>query len=504
MEETKQNAEDITGLSAIQLPQPKIPPHSASGVDVCHKQLSKTSLEGVTQTTKITVVLDTEGSITANSEGLPDRSAFSDLPADFPDGGLDAWLCVLGGWCAMFAAFGLVNCLGVFLTYYVEGPLSSYGSSTVSWIVTVQLYFQSGSAIAWGRLYDVYGPKWLLYGGSLMYIFGLMMTSLATQYYQIFLAQSLVSAMGSGAIFNVSLTCATTWFHKRRAAAMGILVSGSSLGGVILPIIFNHLIPRLGFPWTLRIVALILLALCSVACLTITSRLPPRPKALRAWDYIRPLTEPAFFFTVLSGFFFLLGMFIPFNYVTLQAEAAGMSPDLVPYLLSIINGVRSVENTSLSDHALRMRHTNYNLFSILGRIIPGFIADAVGRFNTMIIITLLSAIFTLALWIPGKGSATIVVYGAIFGFTSGGYVSIGAPCIAQISDIREIGTRTGTAYLLQALGGLTGSPIAGALVSKMDGKYVGLQAFCGIAMCVSVIFNLAARHAQVGFNWVKV
>lgn len=143
-------------------------------------------------------------------------------------------------------------------------------------------------------------------------------------------------------------------------------------------------------------------------------------------------------------------------------------------------------------------------FSIFGRIIPGFIADVVGRFNTMIIITALSAIFTLALWIPGKGTAAIVIYGAIFGFTSGGYVSIGAPCIAQISDIREIGTRTGTAYLLQALGGLTGSPIAGAIVNKMGGNYLGLQLFCGIAMCVSVGFNLAARFAQVGFRLAKV
>lgn len=142
--------------------------------------------------------------------------------------------------------------------------------------------------------------------------------------------------------------------------------------------------------------------------------------------------------------------------------------------------------------------------SIFGRIIPGFVADVVGRYNTMTVISALSAIFTLALWIPGRGAATLVVYGAVFGFTSGGYVSLGAPCIAQISDMREIGTRTGTAYLLQALGGLIGSPIAGALVARMDGRYLGLQVFCGISMCFGVAFNLAARYAQVGFRVAKV
>ena len=256
----------------------------------------------------------------------------------YPEGGLHAWLCVAGGWCAMFAVYGLTNCLGLFLAYYVQGPLKAHDTSTVSWIITVQLYLQSASAIFWGRLYDVYGPRWILYGGSICYIFGLMMTSLSTEYYQIFLAQSIVVSVSSGAVFNMSLACAATWFNKRRAAAMGILVSGSSVGGVILPILFHKLKPEVGFPWTVRIIAFILLALCCVSCLTVRSRLPPQPRSLALNDYVRPLAEPAFLFTVLSGFFFLLGMFVPFNYIVLQAEAAGISPTLAAYLLSIING----------------------------------------------------------------------------------------------------------------------------------------------------------------------
>ena len=122
----------------------------------------------------------------------------------------------------------------------------------------------------------------------------------------------------------------------------------------------------------------------------------------------------------------------------------------------------------------------------------------------MTIVTGLCAVFTLALWIPASTTSAIVSYGVIFGFTSGGYVSIGAPCIAQISDIREIGTRTGTAYLLQALGGLLGSPIAGALVASMHGNYLGLKIFCGISMGFGVFFNCLARYAQVGNTMAKV
>jgi hypothetical protein len=33
-------------------------------------------------------------------------------PADFPDGGLEACLVVLGGWFCLFCSFGWINCIG--------------------------------------------------------------------------------------------------------------------------------------------------------------------------------------------------------------------------------------------------------------------------------------------------------------------------------------------------------------------------------------------------------
>jgi hypothetical protein len=61
-------------------------------------------------------------------------------PADFPDGGREAWLVVFGGWCGLFATFGFINCIGVFEAYYVSGPLSQYSQSTVSWIPSVEVW----------------------------------------------------------------------------------------------------------------------------------------------------------------------------------------------------------------------------------------------------------------------------------------------------------------------------------------------------------------------------
>lgn len=69
-------------------------------------------------------------------------------PSDFPDGGLRAWLVVLGGFCSLFCTFGLVNCVGVFQAYYLRGPLSGYTPSEVSWITSMQVWTMTfGGAI---------------------------------------------------------------------------------------------------------------------------------------------------------------------------------------------------------------------------------------------------------------------------------------------------------------------------------------------------------------------
>ncbi|KAI0964720.1 major facilitator superfamily domain-containing protein [Xylaria arbuscula] len=403
-------------------------------------------------------------------------------PADFPDGGREAWLVVFGGFLALFCSFGLVNCIGVFQQYYVEGPLSNYSESEVSWIPSLHVFVMTGSNAIMGRLYDNYGPRWILIIGTIVYSFGLMVTSLSSQYHQFILSRGIVLALGASAVFNCATNSVITWFFKRRATALGIMVSGSSLGGVVLPIMMDKLIPQIGFPWTVRILGFMFLALCGnvISCVTIKSRLPPRPKPLQLSDYVSPFKEARFTIVVIASFFLFWGLFLPFNYLILQATDAGVDPNLVPYILPILNAL-----------------------SIPGRILPGLFGDRLGRYNTMIFISALSGIITLALWIPGsKSTVAIIVYGGIFGFSSGGIISLLPAYMAQISDIREIGTRNGVNLLLAAVGALTGSPIGGAI---SNGKhYLGLQLFTGITMLAGSLLYVIARTVLVGLKPARV
>ncbi len=108
-----------------------------------------------------------------------------------------------------------------------------------------------------------------------------MMTSLASQYYQFLLAQSIVAAIGLSAMFTACMSSVVTWFFRRRAAAIGIMVSGSSVGGVVLPIMLEKMIARVGLAWAIRAVALLFLFLLAIPCLTVRSRPAAAPAAPR-------------------------------------------------------------------------------------------------------------------------------------------------------------------------------------------------------------------------------
>ena len=63
--------------------------------------------------------------------------------------------------------------------------------------------------------------------------------------------------------------------------AIGLVAAGSSLGGVIFPIMVIKLLPQVGFGWTLRICAFLILALLAFGIATVRSRLTPTPSAMR-------------------------------------------------------------------------------------------------------------------------------------------------------------------------------------------------------------------------------
>ena len=81
-----------------------------------------------------------------------------------------------------------------------------------------------------GPLYDAGYFKHLLWSGSFLVVFGYMMTSLCTQYWQTMLAQGLVVGFRSSLLYIPAIAVIQQYFEKRRALANGLAACGSSFG----------------------------------------------------------------------------------------------------------------------------------------------------------------------------------------------------------------------------------------------------------------------------------
>jgi hypothetical protein len=196
--------------------------------------------------------------------------------------------------------WGFVNSFGVFQTYYVTSLHQT--PSTVSWIGTVQIFLLFFIGTFTGRLTDAGYFRLVFLTGSILGVLGLFMASLSTTYWQLFLAQGVCCGLGNGCLFCPALSLLSTYFSKRRGLAIGLAATGSATGGMIFSAMVQQLLPRVGFPWTMRSLAFIQFG-CLVMCnLLMKTRVPPR-KAGAVVDWKSFKEVPYTLFTI--GMFFV-------------------------------------------------------------------------------------------------------------------------------------------------------------------------------------------------------
>jgi MFS family permease len=140
---------------------------------------------------------------------------------------------------------------------------------------------------------------------------------------------------------NKAIACVSTWFIKKRGLAMGILVTGSSVGGVIFPLMISHMIQSVGYPWTIRTAAFIILSLQVVAILTVRPRTKPVPKKMPVGRLAAPFKELPFVLLLVGIGILTFGIFTPIVYLAVQGfQQAHMSEEMSQYLVSFFNAAR--------------------------------------------------------------------------------------------------------------------------------------------------------------------
>ncbi|KAK7059614.1 MFS general substrate transporter [Favolaschia claudopus] len=377
----------------------------------------------------------------------------------FPEGGLRAWLTVAGGYFLAVGKFvshstsGSMQSFGVYQDYYTRISLNEHPPSEISWIGSVQIFFLFSGGVISGKLFDKGYFRELLIGGCIIYLASSFLLSLAQphHYYQNFLAQGVGMGIGMGILFLPCISAAAHYFKRRRGLAMGVMISGSSIGAIVYPIMINHLFNGEN-----------------------GTRFPGRTKAsAEKIDFGVILRDIPFWIFTAGIFLTYWGLFVPTFYLQLFAVEHHASQTLQTYSLAIMNAA-----------------------GFVGRTIPMYYADILGLFNVLIPMTIISGGLAFA-FLGATSNAGLIVFAILYGFFSGGVVSTAAPASASFSrNVGEIGTRMGTINFITSFSMLTGNPISGAILHPPEYTWVPPIVFSGVTVLAGAFLLSISYYMQ--------
>lgn len=370
---------------------------------------------------------------------------------------------------------GVINTWGAFQTYYESNLLSDTSSSSIAWIGSLQSFLLMLFGVITGPLFDAGYFQYLVGFGAFILPFGLMMASISSKFWHLILAQGICCGLGSGSLFVPSVAILPQYFKKRRGLANGLAATGSSVGAVIYPIMFNKLQHQVGFPWATRAIGFVAFGTCCISLSVMRMRFAPKEK--RKLVQISAFKEPAFVIFCCAMFLGFLGFYNFLVYIQPYAIKTGIiDPNLGFYLLAMLNAGSTV-----------------------GRIGPNFIADHTGPLNMLTPAATATSILAFV-WIGVHNTPGIIVLAVLYGLCSGGFVSLPPVVMVTLTkDIRDLGTRMGMVFAVTSIALLVGTPIGGAILGSSN-DFLGLQLFtaCCLASCAVLMASL--RLFRTGFR----
>jgi len=171
-----------------------------------------------------------------------------------------------------------------------------------------------------------------------------------------------------------------------------------------------------------------------------------------------------------GGSLVALGCFIPYFYIVDYAQSLGISSNMAFIVLAVMNAG-----------------------GVCGRVAPAILSDSLGRFNLLAPTSFIAGLLVLVSWTFADTLATLLIFSVLYGFFSGAFISVVTPCIAQISEIHEIGIRIGLMYSIISFPALVGGPIAGLILASNHGSYNGMIMFTGTSIIAGSLLIFGAK-----------
>ena len=397
-------------------------------------------------------------------------------------------------------ACGLNFAFGVYQELYesLDGPFANATAAQIDLIGTLGVSLMTIGApyaSAWTKSYS---PRTIISIGAVLFALANVLASFSVALWQFILTQGLLLGCGTCLAYIPAVTVAPGWFKERRGLAMGIVLSGTGIGGALWAPVLRALNAGIGFRNTLRLTGVLSFVLITGAGWILKwhpeiesrNRLEASPGQSRLrpplanWQVVR---SRMFFAQATGAVFQAAAYYTPVYFISTYARTLGYSSTAGANFIALSNGA-----------------------SACGKVLLGYIADRYGRLNVLLLCTLLSAISTLALWLPSTvttstntATAAFAGFVVLYSVTAGAYVSLFPTVLVELFGVQHFASVNGLLYMLRGLGTLVGTPGAGALIRNHSHSQVALYSKSAFKS-PSVLIGCILTGATLGCLWVRV
>ena len=306
--------------------------------------------------------------------------------------------------------------------------------------------------VVMGRLLDVAGVLAPLVLGALSLCLGYLGAAAAGSLIAFALAHALIG-FGCSVTFGPLMADISTWFVRRRGAAVTLCSSGNYFAGALWPPLVQQSIAHYGWRATHAGIGLCCgIAMMLISLVTLRRR---APAALLNATAAAPKGSPATFGLPAGALQTLLALASVCCCVAMSMPQV----HIVAYCGDLGYGVARGADML----ALMMA------FGIVGRIGSGFIADRVGGLPTLMLGSALQGV-ALLLYLFYDGLVSLYVISAVFGLFQGGIVPSYAIIVREYFPAKEAGARIGIILMASLFGMALGGWMSG-YIFDLTGSY---------------------------------
>ncbi|WP_105425822.1 MFS transporter [Neorhizobium tomejilense] len=366
------------------------------------------------------------------------------------------WVIVAAGGLLGCLAIGSMFSLPVFLLPIARD--TGWSVTGVSSAMTIGFVAMAFASIAWGSLFDRWGPRPIVFAGSVLLAASLASASLTTSLVAFQLIFGLAVGTAIAAIFAPMMACVTGWFDTHRSLAVSLVSAGMGMAPMTMSPFAAWLVSIYDWRTSLQIIA-ILVAVVMIPVSFLVRR-APAPKESDAaapadgelqssMSTAQVLRSPQFIILLLTNFFCCATHSGPIFHTVSYAVTCG-----IPMIAAV--SIYSIEG----------------LAGMGGRVVFGILGDRFGAKQVLVLGLLVQAFGALA-YVFAQGLGSFYTVAALFGFIYAGVMPLYAVIARENFPMRMMGTVIGGTAMAGGLGMATG-PLAGGLIYDTLASYTWL------------------------------